>query len=227
MSRPPAERMNSPLERRKVRLRGLGGPAVCGAPRPGASAAGARCRRLLPGRLKPRLQRHEVRLRGLGGPAVCGVPRSGASVAGVRCRRLLPGRLKPRLRRHEVRLRGLGGPAACGAPRPGASATGREGRLPRGVILRERTPATIVTAEACARPKDLYRVAKDSAFGSRSSRSAVPGTRRESSTGARRTKILRSAHRLLCVPGGSGGRLSQDDTGGAPVASGFVGRGDG
>jgi hypothetical protein len=26
----PQERMNSPLENRKVRLRGLGGPAVCG-----------------------------------------------------------------------------------------------------------------------------------------------------------------------------------------------------
>jgi hypothetical protein len=26
----PLERMNSPLENRKVRLRGLGGPALCG-----------------------------------------------------------------------------------------------------------------------------------------------------------------------------------------------------
>jgi hypothetical protein len=34
------ERMNSPLERRKVRLRGLGGTAVCGVPRACASAAG-------------------------------------------------------------------------------------------------------------------------------------------------------------------------------------------
>jgi hypothetical protein len=32
--------MNSPLERRKVRLRGLGGPAACGIPRACASAAG-------------------------------------------------------------------------------------------------------------------------------------------------------------------------------------------
>ena len=34
----PGERMNSPLEIRKVRLRGLGGPAVCGIPRTCASA---------------------------------------------------------------------------------------------------------------------------------------------------------------------------------------------
>jgi hypothetical protein len=32
------ERMNSPLEKRKVRLRGLGGPAVCGVPGTCASA---------------------------------------------------------------------------------------------------------------------------------------------------------------------------------------------
>jgi hypothetical protein len=32
--------MNSPLENRKVRLRGLGGPAVCGIPCNRASAAG-------------------------------------------------------------------------------------------------------------------------------------------------------------------------------------------
>jgi hypothetical protein len=31
--------MNSPLGKRKVRLRGLGGPAVCGVPRTCASAA--------------------------------------------------------------------------------------------------------------------------------------------------------------------------------------------
>src|SRR5688572_3278049 len=36
----PRERMNSPLEEREVRRRGLGGPAVCGAPRTGASATG-------------------------------------------------------------------------------------------------------------------------------------------------------------------------------------------
>jgi hypothetical protein len=35
----PRERMNSPLENRKVRLRGLGGPAVCGVPGTCASAA--------------------------------------------------------------------------------------------------------------------------------------------------------------------------------------------
>jgi hypothetical protein len=35
---PSAERMNSPLEHRKVRLRGLGGPAVCGARRTCAPA---------------------------------------------------------------------------------------------------------------------------------------------------------------------------------------------
>jgi hypothetical protein len=35
---PPSERMNSPLERHKVRLRGLGGPAALGFPRIGASA---------------------------------------------------------------------------------------------------------------------------------------------------------------------------------------------
>jgi hypothetical protein len=34
------ERMNSPLERRKVRLRGLGGLTVCGVPDTGASATG-------------------------------------------------------------------------------------------------------------------------------------------------------------------------------------------
>jgi hypothetical protein len=34
------ERMNSPLEIRKVRLRGLGGMAVCGVPRTCASAIG-------------------------------------------------------------------------------------------------------------------------------------------------------------------------------------------
>jgi hypothetical protein len=38
------ERMNSPLEKRKVRLRGLGGPAVCGVSRTCASAP-TRCRR--------------------------------------------------------------------------------------------------------------------------------------------------------------------------------------
>ena len=37
---PTQERMNSPLENRKVRLRGLGGPAMCGIPRTCASAAG-------------------------------------------------------------------------------------------------------------------------------------------------------------------------------------------
>jgi hypothetical protein len=36
----PLERMNSPLESRKVRLRGLGGPAVEGVPGTGASATG-------------------------------------------------------------------------------------------------------------------------------------------------------------------------------------------
>ena len=39
------ERMNSPLEIHEVRLRGLGGRAVCGVPGTGASAA-----RRLPGR---------------------------------------------------------------------------------------------------------------------------------------------------------------------------------
>jgi hypothetical protein len=34
----PRERMNSPLESRKVRLRGLGGPVVCGVPDTCASA---------------------------------------------------------------------------------------------------------------------------------------------------------------------------------------------
>jgi hypothetical protein len=34
----PLERMNSPLEIRKVRLRGLGGPALCGIPGTCASA---------------------------------------------------------------------------------------------------------------------------------------------------------------------------------------------
>ena len=37
----PRERMNSPLENRKVRLRGLGGPTACGVPCTGASATGA------------------------------------------------------------------------------------------------------------------------------------------------------------------------------------------
>src|SRR5687767_15898324 len=37
------ERMNSPLQLRKVRLRGLGGPAVYGVPRACASAAGKEC----------------------------------------------------------------------------------------------------------------------------------------------------------------------------------------
>src|SRR5688500_18260052 len=36
----PRERMNSPLENRKVRLRGLGGPGVCGVSRTCASAPG-------------------------------------------------------------------------------------------------------------------------------------------------------------------------------------------
>ena len=36
----PRERMNSPLESRKVRLRGLGGPALCGVSCTGASAPG-------------------------------------------------------------------------------------------------------------------------------------------------------------------------------------------
>jgi hypothetical protein len=86
----PRERMNSPRESRKVRLRGLGGPAACGVPRTCASAAGvifgssegASGRPRL-GRLKPRLQGHKVRLRGLGGPAACGVPRTCASAAGA------------------------------------------------------------------------------------------------------------------------------------------------
>jgi hypothetical protein len=38
MCRPPAERMNSPLEKRKVRLRGLGGAAMCGVPSTCSSA---------------------------------------------------------------------------------------------------------------------------------------------------------------------------------------------
>jgi hypothetical protein len=38
--------MNSPLENRKVRLRGLGGPAVCGVPGTFASAAGVISRHL-------------------------------------------------------------------------------------------------------------------------------------------------------------------------------------
>jgi hypothetical protein len=37
------------------------------------------------------------------------------------------------------------------------------------VILRERTPVTFITTEACARPKDLCRVARSPALGSRSS----------------------------------------------------------
>ncbi len=41
MGRPPAERMNSPLEKRKVRLRGLGGLTVCGARHTFASATRA------------------------------------------------------------------------------------------------------------------------------------------------------------------------------------------
>jgi hypothetical protein len=36
----PRERMNSPLEIRKVRLRGLGGPTVCGVSSTWASATG-------------------------------------------------------------------------------------------------------------------------------------------------------------------------------------------
>jgi hypothetical protein len=44
--------MNSPLGKRKVRLRGLGGPAVCGIPGTGASATGGTIRILMQQRLK-------------------------------------------------------------------------------------------------------------------------------------------------------------------------------
>ncbi len=47
------------------------------------------------------------------------------------------------------------------------------GPLSSAVILRERTPATLITIKACARPKDLCRVARGPALG-RGSR-AMPG----------------------------------------------------
>jgi hypothetical protein len=66
----PRERMNSPLEHRKVRLRGLGGPAMCGAPSTCASAI-----RRSPNQIhnSPQLP-HEVRLREPEDPAVRPVP---------------------------------------------------------------------------------------------------------------------------------------------------------
>jgi hypothetical protein len=45
--------MNSPLENRKVRLRGLGGTAVCGVPGTCASAAGRSGRMRTPRRHHP------------------------------------------------------------------------------------------------------------------------------------------------------------------------------
>jgi poly(3-hydroxybutyrate) depolymerase len=55
------ERMKSPLQGRKVRLRGLGGPAPCGVSGTCASATGSSDQRK---EHKSRLQRHTVRLRG-------------------------------------------------------------------------------------------------------------------------------------------------------------------
>jgi len=60
----PLERMNSPLEHRKVRLRGLGGPAACGVPGTGASAPTRLPDQILNGHNSP-LEKREIRLRGL------------------------------------------------------------------------------------------------------------------------------------------------------------------
>ena len=94
----PRERMNSPLERRKVRLRGLGGPGVCGAPRGyapqpvflshrcvSALVVAFRARGYSPRRRTSRTSSGEFirSRRGLGGPGVCGAPRGCASAAGV------------------------------------------------------------------------------------------------------------------------------------------------
>jgi hypothetical protein len=101
MRRPPSqERMNSPLELRKVRLRGLGGQGVCGVPGTSPSAAGVSrqvssrrsvgalnrvaCRPPFQERMNSPLELHKVRLRGLGGQGVCGVPGTSPSAAGDR-----------------------------------------------------------------------------------------------------------------------------------------------
>jgi hypothetical protein len=59
------ERMNSPLQGHKVRLRGLGGPAACGVPSSFASATGSSDQ--VRKERDSLLQRREVRLRGLHG----------------------------------------------------------------------------------------------------------------------------------------------------------------
>jgi hypothetical protein len=56
--------MNSPLQHRKVRLRGLGGQALCGVPCTCASATGDLSNQFLNGH-NLRQQAHEIRLRGL------------------------------------------------------------------------------------------------------------------------------------------------------------------
>jgi hypothetical protein len=170
-------RMNSLQQLHEVRLRGLGGPDVCGVSGTGASATGA-LDRLRPGRLKPRLQSHEVRLRGLGGPDVCGVPCTGASATNPR-RRISRSSSGEFIRS----WCGPGGPDVCGVPRTGASATNPRRRILRsssgefirswcGVggsagnrirsidFLKERRARLCARTTTGARPKDLLSAAR-------------------------------------------------------------------
>jgi len=141
--------MNSPQQLHEVRLRGLGGPGVCGVPcacasaaarvgrLPGVPGTGARATGSVPravetaatrARSPPARTRRPGRVRRPMHRSVRNRARRPApapSRAPERARPApSPGRLKPRLQGHEVRLRGLGGPGVCGVPCTGASQPG-------------------------------------------------------------------------------------------------------
>jgi hypothetical protein len=158
--------MNSPLERRKVRLRGLGGLAVCGVPGDRASAAGTSPRIAPPAFAAPCTRGHNPRRRilrfssgefirswrGLGGLRVCRVPGACASAAG-HPRIAPPAFAAPCTRGHNPRRRilrfssgefirswrGLGGLAVCGVPGACASAAGTSPRIAPLVFAAPRT----------------------------------------------------------------------------------------
>jgi hypothetical protein len=69
----PRERMNSPLGKRKVRLRGLGGQVACGVPGTCSSATGRSPDWNRNGHNSGR-RLHEFRFRGRSGPRVCCTP---------------------------------------------------------------------------------------------------------------------------------------------------------
>jgi hypothetical protein len=163
-------RLKPRLQNHEVRLRGLGGPAVCGVPRTGASATGAG--RSAPAQVAaPGTRGHNPRRRisrfssgefirswrGLGGRGVCGVPRTGAAATGGSgrhprvSRRADPAAPRPQSakadfaifqrRIHSLLVR-TRRPGCVRRSRTGAAATGGSGRHPR--VSRRADPAATV-----------------------------------------------------------------------------------